>query len=558
MPVASIETWALKPTVNVGETVLLGAVTLDRNGNWVTGRAQEWRSSDGSIATVDQRGLVTGVAAGTVTIIVTSEGVTGSIAVPVGVPLMIDRVDVSPPAAAVALGANVNLTARAYRCDAGLGRCSEVTGQPITWRTSNSAVATVDETGRVTAVGTGLVTIGATVDDIDGGAPVTVLSAAPASFVSLRAGYYFTCALTNAGQASCWGQNSFDQLGVGVHTTVVTDDATGAVGPLPVIGGLSFVSISAGGWHVCGLTSGGATYCWGLGLSNRLAQAGAFGTHDCGWALAVGTQVNTKCTPTPIAISGAPPFRALYAGGNQSCALTADGAAYCWGNNRFGQIGDDAGATSHPRLPSQVAGGHRFASLSVGWSHVCGVTIDGTAYCWGYNYDGELGDGSRTNRGAPVAVAGGLRFRTVSAGPGYHSCGVTTSGEAYCWGDNYYGQLGDGSYSNRRVPVLVAGGPFASVSAGESHTCALTTSGAAYCWGGNWLGALGDGSVASRQTPAPVAGGLSFSAIVAGASHTCGLAVDKVVYCWGYNQNGQIGDGSIVDRKTPTRVAGQP
>jgi len=186
--------------------------------------------------------------------------------------------------------------------------------------------------------------------------------------------------------------------------------------------------------------------------------------------------------------------------------VTTSGAAYCWGSNAFGQLGD--GTTTQRLVPTPVAGGLTFTAVSAGWWHTCGITTSGAAYCWGNN--GFLGDGTNTGRLVPTPVAGGLTFTTLSAGPG-ETCGVTTSGAAYCWGYNAFGQLGDGTTANRLIPTPVAGGlTFTAVSAGveveTGHACGVTPGGAAYCWGAsNGAGALGDGTTTDRLVPTLVA-----------------------------------------------------
>ena len=555
--VADLEITPSSGTMDVGSTLLLGASTFDRYGRFVSSRVIVWTSGDTTVARVDQRALVTGRAIGTAPITASSEGVSAMMPVRVGLPLMVDRVEITPRVTALAVGGVVQLTARAYKCDTQTGTCSEVTGRPFTWVSGDPAVAAVDQTGRVTAATTGMAAITAQLDQIRGTAPITVLPPAAPTLAAVSAGAYFTCGLAATSAAYCWGRNSFDELGIGIlglglHTPL-QEDAPAAVAPLPVAGGLTFASLSVGSWHACGLTNVGATYCWGLGLRNRL---GAPGADRCGYTAQGSDTVWMTCAPTPIAVPGVAPFRAIYAGGNHTCALTAAGAAYCWGNDRWGQVGDGGGVTGYGLPPSPVAGGRNFVSLTAGQIHTCGLTPEGTAYCWGYNNDGELGDGTYANRDAPVAVAGGLTFASLSAG-GYSTCGVTTSGQIYCWGDSYYGQLGDGSFASRNVPGAIAGGPFAKVSVGTWHACALTPTGVAYCWGANWTGSLGDGSGVNQSTPVPVAGGLTFASITTGDAHTCGVTTTQAVYCWGANVRGQLGDGSAINRRTPTRVVGQ-
>ena len=558
IPVVRINVGPLSPSVDVGATLALSATAFDRNNRVVSGRAREWRSGNVAVATVDQRGLVTGVAPGTVTITVTSEGTSGVTTVAVGIPLLIDRVDVDPPALAVALNASVRLAARAYRCNEAIGGCSEVF-DPAAWSSTKPGIATVNQTGHLTAHASGVVGITATVNGIQGLAVVTVLPTTSVAFTSLTAGAHSTCGVTASGVAHCWGDNFFGQLGfgeVGIGAGTRPSWTPAAVGPLPVAGGLTFASVSGGRWHTCGLTSAGAVYCWGMATAGRLGRVGVPDADSCDIAQQRDT-AHARCVAAPVVVPGVPPFQTLSVGGVHTCALTATGHAYCWGADHYGEVGDGGGVSAHGLPPTPVAGEHTFTSLSAGGWHTCGLTPTGHAYCWGYNNWGQLGDGSSVNRDMPVAVAGGVRFVSISAGV-THTCGVTPTGDAYCWGDNYYGQLGDGSSSSTNIPAAVSGGPFASLSAGEFHTCGLSPGGVAYCWGGNWEGALGDGSGSGRNTPVAVAGGLAFSELTLGRAHTCGLTTVRVAYCWGWNLVGQLGDGSATDRPVPVKVEAQP
>ena len=194
------------------------------------------------------------------------------------------------------------------------------------------------------------------------------------------------------------------------------------------------------------------------------------------------------------------------------------------------------------------------ASVGAGSIHTCGLTVTGNAYCWGFNDFGQLGDGSTTGSLTPVLVSGGIRFSSINT-KGGHTCGVTSMGDAYCWGENFRGQLGDGTTINRLTPVLVSGGlSFASVSTAYSETCGVTTAGDAYCWGENFHGQLGDGTTINQLTPVPVAGGLTFASLSAGAT-TCGVTTTGAAYCWGRNHD-QLGDGTTNRSLMPRPVAG--
>ena len=310
-------------------------------------------------------------------------------------------------------------------------------------------------------------------------------------------------------------------------------------------GGVTFASVSAGHNHTCGLTGAGAAYCWG---GNAVGQLGD------------GTGTD-RLTPVAVAMPAGVTFTSLSAGGSHTCGLTGAGAAYCWGSNGGGQLGD--GTTANRLTPVAVVmpAGVTFTSLSAGFAHTCGRTPAGAAYCWGVNLYGKLGDGTLTTRLTPVAVVmpAGVTFASVSVGDS-HTCGRTPTGAAYCWGLNLGGRLGDGTTTNRLTPVAVmmpAGVTFTSLSAGFDYTCGHTPAGAAYCWGGNAVGELGDGTMTNRLTPVAVAmpAGVTVTSLDAGVLHTCGLTPAGAAYCWGYNGSGQLGDGSGTNRLTPVAVA---
>jgi hypothetical protein len=216
-----------------------------------------------------------------------------------------------------------------------------------------------------------------------------------------------------------------------------------------------------------------------------------------------------------VTVNGAPgqsPAIESVVTGAHTCALTTEGAAYCWGYNANGQLGnnDTAIITS---MPVATVGGVVFQTLSVSKVEdvTCGLSTSGEAYCWGQNDQGQLGDGTTTRRIVPTHVAGGLRFRSLAVGTG-HACAVAVSGTAYCWGSTPNGAFGDGSTGTRLTPQTSAPGlTFDSIVAGGDYTCALTPAGAAYCWGLGVLGQLGSGLVGISTTPVAVDGGLSIS-----------------------------------------------
>ena len=267
-------------------------------------------------------------------------------------------------------------------------------------------------------------------------------------------------------------------------------------------------------------------------------------------------------TPVPVTLAASqvhPRQADLATGGSHTCVLDASGVTWCWGFNQDGPLGD--GTTTNRSTPAQVTGGLTFTSLTAGAVHTCGLTATGVAYCWGNG--GDVGDGTTTDRTVPTAVAGGLTFIQLTAS-GRHTCGLTAAGRAYCWGVNTRGQLGDATTTERLVPTPVAnavGGSavvFASLEAGAEYTCGLTTGGKAYCWGLGDTGQIGDGTAPTGSTaPKAVAGTLAFTALTARANNTCGLS-GGALYCWGSGANGQLGDGTFEWHPSPSPSLGGP
>jgi alpha-tubulin suppressor-like RCC1 family protein len=257
----------------------------------------------------------------------------------------------------------------------------------------------------------------------------------------------------------------------------------------------------------------------------------------------------------PAPVTGALTFGSVGTGRTHTCGVTTGGAAYCWGSNDRDQLGS-AGGPSQSGLPVVVSGGLTFASATAGYAHSCGVTTSGAGYCWGDNSAGALGNGGEIDSNVPTSVSGGRTFATVSPGR-YFTCGLTTGGAGYCWGEGVSGQIGDGPLGNRNVPAAVSGQlSFSTLIAGGFHTCGLTNSGLAYCWGLNQYGELGNGTSINTTIPGPVSGGLTFTMLTVGNRHNCGLTAAGVAYCWGDNSNGALGNGNTTGGLTPVAVAG--
>jgi len=391
------------------------------------------------------------------------------------------------------------------------------------------------------------------------------IPAAGLVFASVSVGGWHNCGVTSDGAAYCWGENLSGALGNGTTTNSAI--------PVPVAGGLTFKSVSAGWRYTCGVTTAGALYCWGGNPLLPFASRGA------------------RSPTEPIPVAAGLTFASVSAGDWHICGLTPAGAAYCWGDGILaaGGVPDTIGFAA-------VAGGLTFTSVSAGDWHTCGLTTSGAAYCWGDNTYAELGTGygplstgvpwpgpdvciNPNNLGetvtlpcsrVPVAVAGGLTFRQVST-EGESSCGLTTTGAAYCWGASVNGWLGIGAGPFDACLVDCSLNPrpvvgqlvFSSHSTGELSSCALTAAGDAYCWGDNSDGALGDGTTVSSTSPVAVVGGLTFAMVSAdknlnGGASICGVTRAGVAYCWGYGYYGQLGAGSTNGSTVPVKVAGQP
>jgi alpha-tubulin suppressor-like RCC1 family protein len=403
-------------------------------------------------------------------------------------------------------------------------------------------------------------------------------------FSQISTGSNFTCALATTGATYCWGRNDNGQLG----------DGTGVSRLLPaaVSGGLTFTHVSAGERHTCGVTPSGAAYCWGsnyrgqLGIGSYLgwrltpeavygglafAQISAGRLHTCGlttagkaycWGSNLGFRLGgTYGEMSTLPVTAGSRWRVyaqITAGGEHTCAVTPAGEGYCWGDNGYGQGGyapwweDLAGIWEQP-----VVGGLTFTEIHAGAFHTCGMTTSGKAYCWGDDVNGQLGAGGGGRWWEPTAVSGGLSLARISAG-NRHNCAVTTEGRAYCWGDNAAGQVGDGTAMNQRTTPTPVAGRFAttSLSAGHMHTCAVSPARAAHCWGRNNSGQLGDGTTVERHAPTLVQDPHVFSQISASYDHSCGLTSAGRAYCWGLNDKGQLGNGTTAGSSLPTAVAG--
>lgn len=262
-----------------------------------------------------------------------------------------------------------------------------------------------------------------------------------------------------------------------------------------------------------------------------------------------------RLSPVRVSTLG-PDVAQLAASRITGCARRSDGTLWCWGANGNGAVGD--GTTEDRSSPVQVAAlGGAVAAVAVATAHTCARRSDGTLWCWGVNWDGTVGDGTTEDRSSPVQVAGlGTGVKQVSAGEN-HACACKSDGTVWCWGWNLQGAVGVPSMPpfKELVPVQVAalGATVVEVAAGAERTCARKSDGTLWCWGSDWLG---DGAIHIRSPPVQVALlGSSVAEVSVGFTHTCARKTDGTLWCWGQNDHGAVGDGTTSDRSLPVQVA---
>jgi alpha-tubulin suppressor-like RCC1 family protein len=563
----------------------ISATVLDSAGRVLKGRSITWESSDYYIANPQiPAGWVQVRLPGTATIraSVSPENVFGTTEVTV-LDRPIASVVVTPDVDTIVVGGSIQLTAVPFGEEG-----QQLHVREPSWTVSDSTVVSISHETYGTfahGIGSGTATIEASVGGKTGTGKLTVLVV---EYNGLAVGRLQACGRSTAGRWFCWGPEyqpraslettlTFDTLAIAVGDVsangvpnlvcgLIQDgtaycwgyDDAGQVGDgpgaqanchlqigagpdysfldipcasiQPVAGNFKFRSLAVGGFTACGVTDGGTAYCWG---ANQYGQLGSAGTGE-------------RCTVLVDAIA---PLMHEF-----PCATS----------------------------PAAVEGGHTFTKIAAGLTSTCALTTEGAAYCWGDNTLGQLGDGTNLSSAVPVLVSGGLTFRNVAVSA-TGACGITLADRAYCWGGDRFGQIGDGLGSDlcgdgpeitrapcRTTPTPVAGDlRFAMLSIADSHSCGVTTGGTGYCWGGRALGIpegtpcelIQDPFSSSTYCSAPVAvsGGLAFSSIQVGRStrpsgpmddHTCGITVSDGVYCW----------GSIVVpySAVPVKVIGQP
>ena len=383
-----------------------------------------------------------------------------------------------------------------------------------------------------------------------GGLGSAPASAAPTNAASvpvapglLAAGNGHSCAVAAGGSVKCWGLNGDGELGDGTTTSAST--------AVPVTGLTGVRAVATGAYHSCALLAAGTVKCWGYNFHGELGDGTRSGPQSCARRSGSASQ---PCSMTPAAVRISGKVTAIAAGAYHSCALLSAGTVQCWGYDANGQLGDGTVKTSSVPVPVAGLGGVR--AIAAGGATSCALLRAGTVKCWGNHY-----------RSTPVAVSGLTGVSAIAVGY-YHACAVTSAGAVRCWGNNAFGQLGDGTFTSSLRPVSVLGvGHADAIAAGEDHTCALSLSGAATCWGYDQWGQLGtrpnvtpatscDGGAPCHPVPVVVQGLAGGIAIATGYKHTCARSASGSVTCWGLGGDGELGNRGHGSSYVPVEVIG--
>lgn len=527
------------PVVAARDTARLKAIAFDTGGRPLPGVRFSWQSSAPSVATTDSSGKVTAISPGRTTLTVRSPNARATSIVEVA-PLA-RNVSLTAPSLQVLDGDTVQLTARAF------DYAGRVIPRRFSWRSSNTAVASVDSAGRVAFIAPGGATIVTTTAFRSDSITVT---AQPRKLIQLELGNDFSCGVAMLGRAFCWGKGSAGQLGSIGDSTCFADSLPATRSPCAIapkrtsLPDLSLSVVAAGDSTGCGISDAKQLYCWGDDTFGQVGNGSGGG----------GAQLR-------LATVGAESFTSITVGGAHACALNVGGRAYCWGQDSTGQLGDARRVNSTTPIPvvgsnGLVAQALQYVAISAGAKHTCGLTSDGGALCWGDGSVGALGTGSSQSSDVPSQVAG-RPFTRISAGR-THTCALSTGGEVFCWGSNSSGQLGISATTNQLNPVSVGVG-YAAIAAGDDFTCALSTAAQISCWGKNSHGQLGRGEPfpgGFSATPTPISSSLRFSSLAVGRRHVCAIDVNGDAWCWGSNIFGALGNSlQAAVRSSPEKVA---
>ena len=372
--------------------------------------------------------------------------------------------------------------------------------------------------------------------------------------LTMYASWRNTCAIRNDGDLYCWGRNGNGQLGIGSMGNSHWKDRPTKTNNL----GSDAISVSLGEQHTCAVLDTGVLKCWGR---NNHGQIGVGSGGD-------------KDTPQTVNVGSGRTTTSVYLGYHHSCAILDDQSVKCWGRNQDGELGVGSTTSSFntPQAINTLGTNRHAISLALGQGFTCALLDDGSIKCWGQDNFGQRGDGGgsgsdiRSPPSSAISLPAGRTATQISAGE-FHVCALLDDASVVCWGKNSEGQLGDGTTTQRTAPVTTSsfgsGHSASFISAGYDHTCALLTDGGVRCWGSNNNGQLGDGTSTDRTSPPSsdinLGSGYTAIGVSAGGGHTCAMLNDGDMKCWGARGGGQLGDDSNFasgDQLTPVFVQG--